>query len=203
MAGPFSEQMDRAGLVAEELFAGGLDDWVFEGTADCEVRDGKLFVDAMPDRYATIWWRKDLPADALIEYRADVLAPGGDGNNVNTFIYATGPEGEDVLDVRRSGRYKEYHVIPNYLVTQTSTYSRMRRNPGFELLSERKDFYSVPGETYHVQLLKVGGLVQAAFNGRLAHEYTDSNPYTRGRLALRAWHGQNEYHWVRIWAIRP
>ena len=43
-----------------------------------------------------------------------MVPPGGDGNNVNTFIYATGPEGEDVLAVRRTGRYKEYHSIPNY-----------------------------------------------------------------------------------------
>ena len=202
MAGLFSEQMERAGLVAEELFGGGLDDWVMEGNADCEMRDSRLFVDAMPDRYATIWWRRDLPADALIEYKAYVVPPGGEGNNVNTFFYATGPEGEDVLAVRRSGRYKEYHLIPNYLVTQTSTYSRMRRNPGFELVSERQDFHSVPGETYHVQILKVGGHIQVAFNDQLAHDYTDPNPYTRGRLALRAWHGQNEYDWVRIWAIR-
>lgn len=156
----------------------------------------------MPDRYATIWWRKDLPPDSLIEYKASVVPPGGEGNNVNTFFYATGPEGEDILAERRTGRYKEYHVIPNYLVTQTATYSRLRRNPGFELLSETKEFFSVPGETYHVQLLKVGGDVRAVFNDRLAHQWTDPSPLTRGRLALRAWHGQSEYHWVRVWAIR-
>jgi len=202
MAGPFSKWMERASLLAEDLFAGSLDDWVFEGTADWEIRDGRLVVDAMPNRYATIWWRKDLPANALIEYTATVVAPGGDGNNVNTFLYATGLEGEDILAVRRTGRYKEYHGIPNYIVTLTSTYSRLRRCPGFHLLSETRDVCSVPGETYHVRILKVGGLLRVAFNGRLAHDYTDPNPYTRGRLALRAWHGANEYHWVRIWAVR-
>jgi hypothetical protein len=198
---PFADWKGHAALVAEERFEGDLSDWALEGNADWGIRDGRLRVDALPDRYATIWWRQDLPADCLIEYRAHVLPPGGDGNNVNTFLYATGPAGEDVLALGLTGRYQDYHDIPNYIVTLTSTYSRLRRCPGFVELSERLDVHSEPGKTYDVRILKVGGRIQAAFNDRVWHDVTDPAPHVRGRLALRAWHGANEYHFVRLWAI--
>lgn len=203
MNDPFADWMPHATLIAEERFAGDLRDWVLEGNAHWSIVNGRLIVDATPDRYATIWWRKDLPPDALIEYEAAVLPPGADGNNVNTFFYATGSGGEDVLSLGLTGAYQQYHNIPNYIVTLTSTYSRMRRCPGFVELSERQDVYSEVGRTYHVQILKVGGRIEAAFNGRVVHRHTDPSPHTRGRLALRAWHGANEYRFVRLWAIVP
>ncbi|HUR56708.1 MAG TPA: hypothetical protein VM029_03305, partial [Opitutaceae bacterium] len=109
----------RAVELARETFA---DDswrerWVVEGRAEFSLREGRLVAHA-PDG-ATLWLRRPLPANVLIELEAGV-DPQVENNaaNLNIIVHARENDGSPYR-FGRSGEYGEYHKIPNYIVTFT------------------------------------------------------------------------------------
>ena len=108
---------------------------------------------------------------------------------MNIFLHARELDGSPVR-FDRSGKYDEYHQIPNYIVTltggHTPGWSRVRRDPGFAMLSE-SDIRSKVGETYDIVATYVKGRVRYYINDRKIHDVTDANPLDGGHFALRTW----------------
>src|SRR5688572_25702249 len=146
-AGPATAQ--AAGW--EEDFAKGMEQWWSEGGERTWVEDGRLQVRAdAPGKpgggVSTVWCRRLLPADFELELDAHVVDSSTGVNNINLFFCYTDPSGrplEATRDTRRSADYNLYHKLNGYIATFVQEAGaariRLRRNPGFNLLSERRE----------------------------------------------------------------
>jgi hypothetical protein len=102
-----------------------------------------------------------------------------------------------------SGLYSEYHRLPNYIWTLTSTHTRLRRNPGFELLSEDRSTVTEPDRTYRLALTVERGRIRCYLDGRLIHDATDPDAHRRGKLAFRTYQTRLWWDNLRIYRIEP
>jgi hypothetical protein len=186
--------------------------WTIEGHADVSVAENELHVATKPavddtNPGATLWWHEELPADVLIEFMAGAELPAEDNAaNLNLILQARESDGSPYRP-GRSGKYDEYHSLPNYILTLTGGFqegwARVRRNPGFGLLAENRAIRSELGKNYHVRVALTGGRIRCWINGRLIHDVRDASPLPGGRLALRTWRSRVWWSDVRIYALRP
>lgn len=139
----------------------------------------------------TAWCPHEMNGNLLITFQAYVLAPE-DANNINLLFMATGAEGEDVMRLDLSGAYKEYHQLSNYIMTFTSGYTRLRRNPGFNLVSENTAVKALAETEYEIAILLSENQIRCFINNIPVHAYSDEARHMRGRAALRTWH-------TRLW----
>jgi len=167
--------------------------WHVEGNSEVQVRDGKLWVrniNGEKPNVATIWFRPELPADMIVRFRAEAVPPSEkNAANLNLFLCARELDGSP-LCFGRTGQYKEYHEIPNYIVTFVGGYrpgwSRVRRDPGFNLLHET-DIRSEIGTEYSVVVTINKGRLRYYLDDRLIHDVRDPDPLPAGKFAIRTW----------------
>jgi hypothetical protein len=186
--------------------------WIMEGRAETSAMPAGLLVVTTPapdgtNPGATLWWHEELPADVLIEFLAGAELPAeNNAANLNLILHAREADGSPYR-ADRSGKYDEYHQIPNYILTLTGGFqegwARVRRNPGFGLLSENQEIRSEPGKNYHVRVAITGGRLRYWLNGRLIHDLRDPNPLPGGRFALRTWRSRVWWSDLRIYSLQP
>ena len=177
--------------------------WFVEGHGDFSIRDGRLHA-ATPQ--ATIWWRQPLPPDVSITLTAGVDLPAeNNAANLNLFFHARERDGSRYR-FGRSAEYEEYHQIPNYIVTLTGGFqdgwSRLRRDPGFALLSEDRSIRSDPGRTYRIRAMIAGGRIRYWLDGTLVHDVRDPHPLSGGSFALRTWRSRVWWSDIRFAAMK-
>jgi hypothetical protein len=190
--------------LARETFrdAAWRDRWIVEGSGEISAGDGRLTVNSPQ---ATIWWRQPLPADVAITLTAGVDAPAeNNAANLNLFFHAREVDG-GAYRFGRSAQYEEYHRIPNYIVTLTGGFqegwSRVRRNPGFEMLSEERSTRSEAGRTYRIRVVVAGGRLRYWLDGKLIHDVRNKQPLPGGHFALRTWRSRVSWSDVRFAAL--
>ncbi len=167
----------------------------------------RLVDDNRKEAGVTIWYNEDLPADVAIEVKASTDAQvENNACNLNFFVHASEANGSP-LAYGRSGGYTDYHQIPNYLFTLTGGitpgWARARLDPGFQLISERADIRSSPGQTYVFLIIIQANRIQYYLNGEKLHDYTVESPLPGGRFGLRTWFSQVNYEQVRIGRVLP
>lgn len=180
--------------IAREAFADERwrERWVTEGTMDIAVAAGRLTArGATGTSTATIWLRQPLPANVLIDLTCGSELPAeNNAANLNLIVHATEADGAPYR-FGRSGRYAEYHQIPNYIFTLTGGirpgWARARRNPGFHLLHEETSTRTEVGAAYRIRMLITDGRVRYWRDGRLVHDVRDPQPLPGGHFALRSW----------------
>jgi hypothetical protein len=138
---------------------------------------------------ATIWYRPDLPPGLLIRFRARPVPPAkGNYANLNLFLCAREADGSE-LRFGRSGRYAHYHEIPNYIVTfvggeSKGGWSRVRRDPGFRIVSE-SPIRSEVGTEYFIVVTLCDGVLRYYIDGKRIHRFADPDPLPAGKFGLR------------------
>jgi hypothetical protein len=188
-------------------------DYVVEGTSQVAVRDGFYFIDARHGErhFATVWLPGNYPPNIRIRYVARCPAPAG-ARNINLFFHARLTNGRDVLDEsnRRTGEYSQYHPFPNYILTYLGDDRlrvRMRRDPGFELLTETYLAGGVPLDTdIELEVRVADGCIEyheLRPHKRLLLRHHDPHPLTGGRVALRTWKTRVGYRDIRIDRLVP
>ena len=203
------ETLDLETLFQDD-FAADSGQWLAEGGAEVVVKDGRMFFDARRSKPAveTLWCRRAFEGDCVIEYTARVEA--GDGNtNLNFFIYGSNPDGSSVLSTtaQRSGAYRQYHKIPNYIVTYLNMDDRQkqdidaadpsklrvrvrfRKDPGFNLIHETwRESAIEKGRDYRFTIVIQGPRTRLYVDGDLVFDHSDSEPlYRRGHHGFRTW----------------
>ncbi len=166
--------------------------WAVEGNAEVKAQDGRLCAQGLATGKpnATIWYRQDLPKNLVVRFRTKVLPPAENNSaNLNVFIHARELDGSP-LKFGRSGAYADYHKIPNYIVTLTGGvqpgWSRVRRDPGFNMLHEA-EVRSEVGKEYAVVVTLQDGRIRYYINGKKWHDVVDPEPLPSGKFALRTW----------------
>jgi len=177
--------------------------WKVEGEAELTARGGRLHV---ATSQATLWWHEPLPADVAIEMTAGADGPAAhNAANLNLIVHARELDGGPYR-AGRSARYEEYHAIPNYIATLTGGFqegwSRLRRNPGFTILSESKSTRSEVGRAYRIRVAIAGGRIRYWLDGTLIHDARDPQPLAGGHFALRTWRSHVWWADIRFAALK-
>lgn len=200
--------------LAREDFADGAwsTRWVPEGAAEIRPDAGRLNVvttstAAHEEPGATLWWKQPLPANVLIEFTAGAELPAEkNAANLNLILHAQESDGSPYR-YGRSGKYGEYHTLPNYILTLTGGFqdgwARVRRNPGFNLLAENREIRSEPGRVYRVRVAIADGRIRCWLDGRLIHDVVDAAPLPGGHFALRTWQSRVWWSNLRIYSLTP
>lgn len=183
----------RVEWLARETFDADLSGWFVEGDSDVRAEGGKLWVHRKsPEQLnqATVWFLPELPRDCIVRFRACAVEPAeNNAANLNLFLHARELDGSP-LKFGRSGAYKEYHQIPNYIVTFTGGikdgWTRARRDPGFYQLSHM-ELRSEVGREYDIAVILHNGRLRYYVDGKRFHDVQDPEPLPGGRFGIRTW----------------
>lgn len=202
----------RAVLLFEDDF-NSLRNWLLETEGSGRIRDGWFYFECMREGErpgGTAWCRQRFEGNTLITYEVRTIE-GQD--NINMFAYAD-VGGEDLLATteRRGGAYNEYHGFQNYIVTylKDTEHSgkwriRFRKDPGFNLLSEKRISQSVPDSAVQrvAYAFDDDGWIRLYVEGSLIHEFQDEeNEYRSGYHGLRTYNSRLEYDNFRVYLIQ-
>jgi hypothetical protein len=191
-----------------EDFSSGMQDWWAEGGERVWVEDGRLHVKADDPKVAgggvaTVWWKRPHPANFRLQVDAHVVSSSLEANNINLFFSYADPAGKPLIETReqrRSADYGLYHKLNGYIITFLNDYQaeggrhadgttkarvRIRRNPGFHLLSETFLERCRQGVTYRLDVVKRGGEIIFGVNGQEMLRARDPEPLGEGIFGLR------------------
>jgi len=195
----------------EESFE-SLDHWIRRPAdhADWRVVNG-AFVGHWLERGNTLLFERPVGGDASLEVDIQVLpfdwsrtleaqrepdpaawaakksAEGSGQKNFNVLWMASGPDGEDFHEAFDEwfGQGKMgLEFFRTYFFTFTLLWARLRRCPGYELMSDQQNVISEVGKDYRIQIEQTGNRLRYRLNGDLVHDFTDPNAYRRGRVGF-------------------
>lgn len=197
--------------LAHETFddCGWTSRWIPEGDCEVKVQDGRLHVRGIRPgglNAGTIWYRPELPDNVIVRFRAKVLPPEeGNSANLNLILHARETDGSPVR-FGRTGVYSEYHQIPNYIVTLTGGiqpgWSRVRRDPGFNMINEA-EVRSEVGREYEIAVTVQNGRIRYYIDGKRWHDVTDPDPLPGGRFAIRTWQTHAWWDDIEFGRLQP
>lgn len=205
----FFEDFEQRGH--ESLPAG----WWVEGCEKVWVENGKLRMKANPSgeiksgHVCTVWNKQIFSGDLKIEFDARVLNSTIDANNINFFFLYSDPKGTALFETREfraNAAYKLYHHLNGYIFTFLNDFRnerkgdhariRIRRCPGFELMTETYDYHCREKVTYHVTIQKVGEHLSFGVDDRIFLRAKDEHAWTKGLIGLRTF--QTHLWWDNI-----
>jgi hypothetical protein len=208
--------------VGEKLFSddftGGLDQWSAEMEKPGVVQAANGMLDVDVPAGCTVWFKPELHGAVLIQYHATMVRAGGTHDRVsdlNCFWMATDSRSpEDLFATRRSGKFQDYDQLRTYYVGQGgngNSTTRFRRYIGKQdlrpLLPEHDlrapQFLLTPNTAQTIDLVACGKRIQYYRDGKLIFDYTDEEPYTRGRFALRTTASHVQLRRFRVYRLQP
>jgi len=128
---------------------------------------------------------RDLPDRDEVARRKSEKTLGN--RNFNILWKASGPQGEDFYDAFDEwfGKGKMgLEFFRTYFFTFTYLWGRLRRSPGYELMSDQQYVRSEIGGKYRVRIEQTGARLRYWLNGDLVHDFTDPSPYRRVHLGF-------------------
>lgn len=189
----------RSELLFQENFDEDLDQWSFEGKGEVAItEDGRLLVavDTESEGVA-VWTSQDFSGDFHLEYEVEI--PETPGINL-AILCARGTHGEDILSELppRTGKLSEYTrgQIRNYHISyhcytpdgQHVPGSRVRKNPGYLLLSSAKHDPCRENRPYFIDVVKIDNRIQFFVDGNLIHDVRDKGgfgpTYMNGKIGF-------------------
>lgn len=188
----YAKFAEKGKVVFAEDFEGGLDNWVFEGPAEVDIRDGRLWVKTIPMPGHVAWIKTEAPAAFRLEFDVTPMSESGFWlvffcsflTETNIFEHQKHAREGVFSSYTRNKSFHGYH----------SSYRRnlagncnLRKNPGMQLLSSKGDLGTLEaGKSQHVVLTYKEGHIELAVDGRTFADYTDEeHALGAGHIALR------------------
>ena len=182
-------------LSGYEKYPDGLNIKAFDSywTVESESPDYKVDfvgegVEILAPKGLTLWYRKPMEGDVVIEYEARVMQEreGDRLSDLNCFWMATDPAAEDRV-ARSAERGGKYYVGYGGNYNSTTRFRRYNGMPNPALLQEYTDPAHLlqPNHWYHIRLACQGGRVTYTIDGQTLFDYTDPAPLTRGWFGFR------------------
>ncbi len=187
------------------------EDLSMDGDGEWWVEDSKLYIDDLTSELSgmTVWVRKEMPSDIFIEFNAMTVPPKNAGN-INFFFAAKTLDGGFLPDAGFTGRYDQYHEESQlHILTFTGKndgykipgWTRLRRDPGFNLISEdmsRSTEVSVP---YKIEIQKLGENIKVWINGEKVHDVDSPNPLGGGCVGFRTWRTKLYFEDIKVYEL--
>lgn len=214
-------------IIFKEDFKAGLSNWWKEGGQSVKVHDGKLYVKANPKNFdggknggvCTVWCRKTISGNVQIDFDVYVLDSEIKANNINLFLFYSTPEEaklETSAHKRKTANYSLYHKFNGYIFTYLNDYQnkaksknltkarfRIRRCPGFKLLSQKFDYHVNKRRKYHVTITRKGKLLSIAVDGKVYLTAHDDNPFETGYWGFRTYRTYLWFSNITVKALAP
>jgi hypothetical protein len=195
--------------------------WWAEGGQKVFIEDGRLRIVAnppgergKPGQACTVWNGHPFSGNLRLEVDAHVLASAENVNNMNLFLIYSDPSGrplKETRDDRPEAGYNKYHVLNGYIFTFVNgepdtpgsdlARLRMRRCPGFELLTETFDYHCRQGVTYRLAVERRDGHLTFSIDDQAAIEATDPEPLREGLMGLRTFRTDLWWDNIRVVAL--
>lgn len=208
-------------VVINEDFSSGFENWWVEGGEEVFVKNGGLHLSADGDvrsnQMGTVWCRTPVTGNVKIEYVATVESSKENFNNINFFFMYSDPSGQELIDTashREDGEYSRYHEMDGYIVTflnnpqdgaemdnpdgTRKARMRMRRCPGFNLVTETFDYNCRQGVEYHFAITVVDGEIDFYVDGRKYLSWVDPQPLRSGLIGLRTYRSKIFWDNVKV-----
>ena len=164
-------------------------EWIKDGTAPYWFEGGKMVVDCLPGKTSgmfTLWLNRPLSGDFYIAYDTMCMDPEV-WNNLNFFLLGRTLDGELPTPGRFDSSYGQYHQeAKTYIGTLTYKWSRMRKDPGFNLISEDQSMVGHVNRKYFFEIIKKGKTIEWRIDGKTAHRVEDPEIYESGLFAFRS-----------------
>jgi hypothetical protein len=186
-------------LIYKDDFTADDNQWKEEGNGKSWRENGKLYIDCLTDGTnatpgMTLWFKPELAGDIYICYETMILEPE-QWNNLNFFLMGSALDGGRASEAGFNGDYGQYHKeAKTYIGTLTYKWSRMRRDPGFQVISEDFTKNGEVNQKYFFEISKRGNAIEWRINGKLIHRAEDNDSYQSGQFALRS---AGTFSWVR------
>ncbi len=198
-----------------------LKNWWIEGGQSVTVRNGKLYVKADPVTFdkgknggvCTVWNKIPVSGNVKIDFDVCVISSKTNVNNINLFLFFSDPTGPDLQSSagsRKSADYPLYHNLNGYIFTylndaqkrgpvnndgSTKARFRIRRCPGFNLLTQAYDYHAEKNKIYHISIIRRDKMLSIAVDGKIYLKASDETPFKSGYWGFRTfrtwlWFGQ-------------
>lgn len=173
------------------------------------VKNGRLELDV--SKGITVWLKKELSGNLLIEYDRAVIMAGGPNDRLgdcNQFWMATGPQLEAFA---RKGNFNEYDPLKLYYVgfgAHDNRVTRMRRYNGTTqreiAMPDLKDkaYLLQPNQKVHIQIWVQNGISTFMIDGKVFFTYKDPDPYTRGLFGFRSFRSHQWIDHFKVWRLK-
>ncbi|ANH83570.1 hypothetical protein A8C56_23660 [Niabella ginsenosidivorans] len=172
-----------------------------EGNA-VTIRNGRLRIDAdtAVPRASSVWLDKEIIGDVSIEFDVYLLSSADDANNINVFFMYSDPSGKPLRQTaatRQDGLYRKYHQLNGFIVTNVTNGDtsairyRFRKNPGFKLMAEARQYRNIRGKKVHIKLIRKGNHFEYWEDRNKVLDLVSSEPgesYNKGLFGFRTWH---------------
>ncbi len=189
-----------------------MDNYWIEGGEDAWVAENRLYQKANPpDKsgagVSTIWCKTKFPENVEIHVHACVIESVIGANNINLFLSYSDTVNRSLFETRHErtdGDYTHYHALNGYIFTflrdwqrtqkdkamedEPEARYRMRRCPGFHLMTEKYGDKNEAGVVYLLTIRKYHEVLSFAVNGNTILEGKDPTPLTGGAFGFRTFH---------------
>jgi len=141
-------------------------------------------------------------------------------NNMNLFLSYGTRDGASLWDTRgerANGDYRHYHDLDGYIFTFIRDWKytgemrhedgepparyRMRRCPGFNLLTEKFGDRCEAGKVYGLVIRKNEGQLSFAIDGETILEATDPSPLAGGHFGFRTFRTELWWSDLEVWEL--
>lgn len=204
---------NKGKLLYKDNFNSGLEKWVAEIPSSPHskvfIENKKLIIDV--DGGATVWFRKKLSGNILIEYNRKVIMNMGRNDrlsDLNQFWMATDPRRHDLFT--RKGVFSEYDSLLLYYVgfggnTNTTTRFRKYNGKGERILHTDltgNDHLLQPNKEYVIRIVVYNGTTRFFVDGQEFFSFTDPEPLREGYFGLRTTQSRQVIDNFRIYRIK-
>jgi Domain of unknown function (DUF6250) len=199
-------------LLYTDDFRTGLQQWIVESPVTTapkiDARNGRLAIEVTGG--ATVWFRKKLSGNYLIECRRKVIVAGGPYDrlsDLNVFWSATDPRSQNLFT--RTGVLEEYDSLKLYYVgmggnsNRTTRFRKYEGNGNRTLLQEYTDAEHLleANREYLVQIVAYKGTTEVFLNGQKFFSYHDEEPLTEGWFGIRTTKSHHEVTAFRVYRL--
>lgn len=200
-------------LIYKDNFERTLKNWVIESPVahnpKIEIVDGKLSMQVTGG--ATVWFKKKLNGNYLIEFKRKVIIAGGERDrlsDLNMFWAATDPLNANLFT--RTGVLEEYDSVKMYYVGMggnTNSTTRFRKYEGNgerTLLKEYldKEHLLEANKEYLIQIAVINGATELYIDGEKFFSYVDPIPLTEGYFGIRTTKSHHEADDFRVYKLK-
>jgi hypothetical protein len=217
---PMTIDVQGEQLTVERVFHDDLkemDNWTNITPSTTWEIDGGRLVGTWGPGGSSIWSNRAFSGDLYIRVTGQLLDPKDEwrtekmpdgGKNFNIRFLVTGPDGCDIREVFRE--LAEEGTGPNrtgddqyegYFFTWTWHHARLRRSPGYEMVSESRDYLPEVNTTHTIEICKQGGRIRQVADAHLLHDYTDPDPFHSGRIGFTLWHSTLAVDSIEVYRI--
>lgn len=213
--------IDGTSCNMEQIFADefeNMDNWVnLNPATEWKMGNGRL-LGHWEKGGSDVWCKQEFSGDLYVEVTGALTEPDESwcrdfppegGKNFNIRFMVSGPNGGNIIDSysdllkTQTGLNKTGDDQYNgYFFTMCVPQNRMRRSPGYDNVSEYKNYPLDIGRTYTLKILKTGGRIRFFVGDKKLHDYIDPEPFNEGRIGIALWCSSVAVEKVKVFQLK-